>query len=131
MMLEQSPQLKLYKWEEQWERTKPYIEKAIKYQDLYTIDDVADKIRDGSFLLWPGTRSAMITEFIDFPQKKVCNLLFCGGDYEELEKITNEVERFAKKLGCQRLYGGGRKAWIRKIKHLGWENDYTIRKEIL
>ena len=80
MQLEQSPQLKLYKWEEQWERPKPYIEKAIKYQDLYTIDDVTDKIRDGSFLLWPGTRSAMITEFIDFPQKKVCNLLFCGGD---------------------------------------------------
>ena len=130
-MLEQSPQLKLYKWQEQWERSKPYIEKAMKYQDLYTIDDVCSKIEDGSFLLWPGTRSAMVTEFIDFPQKKVCNLIFCGGDYKELKEITDHVEIFAKKMNCSALYGGGRKGWLKKIKHLGWRSEYVIRKDLL
>ncbi len=129
-MLEQSPRLKLYEWQEQWEHAKPFIEKAVAVQDLYTIDDVADKIGDGSFLLWPGTRSAMITEFVDFPQKKICNLLFCGGDYEELEAITNHVEIFAKRMGCSALYGGGRPGWARKIKHLGWKPEYVIRKDI-
>ena len=126
-MLEQSPQLKLYKWQEQWERSKPYIERAMKYQDLYTIDDVCSKIEDGSFLLWPGTRSAMVTEFVDFPQKRVCNLIFCGGDYKELKEITDHVEIFAKKMNCSALYGGGRKGWLKKIKHLGWRSEYVIR----
>ena len=130
-MLEQSPQLKLYKWQEQWERSKPYIEKAMKYQDLYTIDDVCSKIEDGSFLLWPGTRSAMVTEFVDFPQKRVCNLIFCGGDYKELKEITDHVEIFAKKMNCSALYGGGRKGWLKKIKHLGWRSEYVIRKDLL
>ncbi|MAE54550.1 MAG: hypothetical protein CMK23_01005 [Porticoccaceae bacterium] len=120
----------MYEWQEQWEHAKPFIEKAVAVQDLYTIDDVADKIGDGSFLLWPGTRSAMITEFVDFPQKKICNLLFCGGDYEELEAITNHVEIFAKRMGCSALYGGGRPGWARKIKHLGWKPEYVIRKDI-
>ena len=131
MMLEQSPQLKLYKWQEQWERSKPYIERAMKYQDLYTIDDVCSKIEDGSFLLWPGTRSAMVTEFVDFPQKRVCNLIFCGGDYKELKEITDHVEIFAKKMNCSALYGGGRKGWLKKIKHLGWRSEYVIRKDLL
>lgn len=130
-MLEQSPQLKLYKWQEQWERSKPYIERAMKYQDLYTIDDVCSKIEDGSFLLWPGTRSAMVTEFVDFPQKRVCNLIFCGGDYKELKEITDHVEIFAKKMNCSALYGGGRKGWLKKIKHLGWRSEYVIRKDLL
>ena len=130
-MLEQSPQLKLYKWQEQWERSKPYIERSMKYQDLYTIDDVCSKIEDGSFLLWPGTRSAMVTEFVDFPQKRVCNLIFCGGDYKELKEITDHVEIFAKKMNCSALYGGGRKGWLKKIKHLGWRSEYVIRKDLL
>lgn len=130
-MLEQSQQLKLYKWQEQWARSKPYIEKAMKYQDLYTIDDVCSKIEDGSFLLWPGTRSAMVTEFVDFPQKRVCNLIFCGGDYKELKEITDHVEIFAKKMNCTALYGGGRKGWLKKIKHLGWKSEYVIRKDLL
>ena len=73
-------------WEIEWERCKTYIEKAVKYQDSYTIKDIEDKIRAGIFQLWPGKRSAYITEFVMFPQVKALNLLFCGGDYRELEE---------------------------------------------
>ena len=51
-------------WEQEWTRCKPFIEKAVKYQDSYTIDDIEDKIRSGIFHLWPGKRSAYITEFV-------------------------------------------------------------------
>ena len=39
-------------WEIEWERCKPYIAKAVKYQDSYTIEDIEDKIRHGIFHLW-------------------------------------------------------------------------------
>ena len=117
-------------WEQEWARCKPYIEKAVKYQDYYTIDDIEDKIRTGIFHLWPGKRSAYITEFVLYPQVKALNLLFCGGNYKELEEMLPSIEAFAKAAGIKRLYGGGRKGWIRKIKHLGFETEYLIRKDL-
>ena len=117
-------------WEIEWERCKPYIAKAVKYQDSYTIDDIEDKIRHGIFHLWPGKKSAYITEFVIYPQVKAMNLLFCGGNYEELEEMLPSIEAFAKAAGIKRLYGGGRKGWIRKIKHLGFETEYLIRKDL-
>jgi hypothetical protein len=124
------PEVTQEPWEIEWDRCKPYIAKAIKYQDSYTIDDVEDKIRHGIFHLWPGKKSAYITEFVIFPQVKAMNLLFCGGDYTELEEMLPSIEEFAKKAGIKRLYGGGRKGWIKKIKHLGFETEYLIRKEL-
>ena len=117
-------------WEVEWERCKPYIAKAVKHQDSYTIDDIEDKIRGGIFHLWPGKKSAYITEFVMFPQLKAMNVLFCGGDYKELEEMLPHIEEFAKKAGIQRLYGGGRKGWTRKLKHLGFETEYLIRKDL-
>ena len=117
-------------WQEEWIRTKPLIAKAVKHQDAYTIDDIEDKIRGGIFHLWPGKKSAYITEFVMFPQLKAMNVLFCGGDYKELEEMLPYIEEFAKKAGIQRLYGGGRKGWTRKLKHLGFEQDYIVKKDL-
>ena len=117
-------------WEIEWERCKPYIAKAVKHQDSYTIDDIEDKIRNGIFHLWPGKKSAYITEFVIYPQVKALNIPFCGGDYKELEEMFSSIETFAKQAGIKRLYGGGRKGWIRKIKHLGFETEYLLKKDL-
>ena len=117
-------------WEIEWNRCKHWIEKALEHQDSYTINDVEDKIRHGLFHLWPGKRSAMVTEFVIFPQNKAMNLLLCGGDYTELEEMLPSLEAFARAAKCKRLYGGGRKGWLRKIKHLGFESEYLIKKEL-
>jgi hypothetical protein len=92
-------------WQEEWIRTKPLI----KHQDAYTIDDIEDKIREGIFLLWASKNSAFVTEFVVFPQHTAMNLLFCGGDYKELEAMLPHIEEYAKQCGVKRLYGGGRK----------------------
>jgi hypothetical protein len=117
-------------WEIEFERCQHWIEKSLEYQDFYTIEDIKDKIKHGMFHIWAGKRSALITELVTFPQAKALNLLFCGGDYTELEEMLPSIELFAKKLGCKRLYGGGRKGWLRKIKHLGFKEEYMVRKEL-
>jgi len=117
-------------WEMEWDRCKPWIEEALKYQDSYTIDHVEDKISNGLFHLWAGKESALVTEFVIFPNHKVLNLLFCGGDYNELTEMLPSIEAFAKAAECKRLYGGGRKGWSRKLKHLGFEEEHMIRKEL-
>ena len=117
-------------WEVQWERCKPYIAKAIKHQDSYTIGDIEDKIRHGQFHLWPGKKSAMVTGFAEYPQLKALNMVFCGGDYKELENMLPSIEKFARLNDCKRLYGGGRSGWLRKIKHLGFEDACLIKKDL-
>ena len=117
-------------WQEEWIRTKPLIAKAVKHQDAYTIDDIEDKIREGIFLLQASKNSAFVTEIVIFPQHTAMNLLFCGGDYKELEAMLPHIEEYAKQCGVKRLYGGGRKGWTRKLKHLGFVTEHLIRKDL-
>jgi hypothetical protein len=119
-----------FKWKEKWIFAKPLIKEALKHTDCYNLQDVEEGIKNGVFHLWVGEKSAMITEMIEYPQLRAINLLFCGGDYEELQSMLPSIEQFAKHFGCKRLYGGGRKGWLRKLKPLGFVQEYMIRKEI-
>ena len=44
--------------------------------------------------------------------------------------MLKSIETFAKQYDCKYLYGGGRKGWIRKLQHLGFEQEYTVKKEL-
>ena len=129
-VVELKPQDDREQWEIEFERCQHWIEDSLKGQDSYTLKDIEDKIRHGQFHLWPGKKSAMITGFAEYPQLKALNMVFCGGDYKELESMLPSIEKFATLNDCKRLYGGGRKGWLRKIKHLGFEDAYLIKKDL-
>ena len=129
-VVELKPQDDREPWEVEWERCKPLIAESMKYQDSYTIDDIEDKIKHGIALLWPGKETAVVTEFVIFPQIKSINILCVGGKYEELEEMLKSIEDYCKKIGIQRIYGGGRKGWLRKVKHLGYKKEYLISKDL-
>ena len=121
---------KLPEWEQQWQHAKQFIEPAVKHQKEYTIDDIEDKIRCGLFHLWTGKQSAFVTEIVIFPQLNAMNLLFCGGDYKELEEMLASIEIFAKNAGITRIHAGGRKGWKRKLKNLGFKEEHIITNEL-
>lgn len=123
-------EIKKEEWEVYWDHCKPIIEPAVKYQQSYTIDDIEDKIRHGFFHLWPGKNSAMITELVNLPQERVYNLLFAGGKYDEIEGIIEQIEVFARAIGCSKLMGGGRPGWHKKVKHLGFKRDFILTKTL-
>ena len=124
------PQQSKEDWEVEFDRLEHHIIRALKHQDMYNLTDIKEKIGQGMFHIWPGKNSVMITEFVEYPRVKVMNLIFCAGDYKELESMLPSFEQFAKHFGCKRIYGGGRKGWLRKIKHLGFEQEYLVRKEL-
>jgi hypothetical protein len=49
---------------------------------------------------------------------------------EELKKMLYYIEDFARNAGIKRLYGGGRQGWIRKLKGLGFKQEYLISKDL-
>ena len=117
-------------WELEFDRLEHHIISALEHQDRYNLSNIKEKIGQGIFHIWPGKDAFYISSFGEFPEYKVLNLFLCGGNYEELEEMLKSIEKFAKNCECKYLYGGGRKGWIRKLKHLGFEQEYMVKKEL-
>jgi len=99
---------------------------------MYNISNVREFIETGRFQLFPhhNQQSCFVTELVIYPQSKALNLIFCAGRFEDLEEMLPSIESFAKHFGATKLYGGGRKGWIRSTKRLGFEPEFIISKEI-
>ena len=124
------PQQSKEDWEVEFDRLEHHIKRALKHQDMYNLTDIKENIRQGRLHIWGGKDSVIITHFIEYPRYKALNMLIGAGDYNELEKMFSSVELFAKQFGCKKIFLGGRKGWLRKIKHLGFKKIHFIEKEL-
>lgn len=75
---------------------------------------------------------AIVTEILEYPQKRVCVIALVGG--VELERWLDgirDIELWAKDHGCQQVEVPGRRGWERVLSHLGYQPvTYTCAKEI-
>ena len=103
-----------------WNEVESLIKKAL--DDTYTARDILDGLVKNAFQLfisWEDkVESAVITEVIQYPQKKVCRYFLAGGSNMNnwLEPIQQEIEKFAKNNQCDAIEVAGRKGWLRKLK---------------
>ena len=116
-----------------WNEVAPLIKKAL--DDTYTARDILDGLVKNAFQLfisWEDkVESAVITEVIQYPQKKVCRYFLAGGSNMNnwLEPIQQEIEKFAKYNQCDAIEVAGRKGWLRKLK--GYEQKiYLMSKKL-
>ena len=116
-----------------WNEVEPLIKKAL--DDIYTARDILDGLVKNAFQLfisWEDkVESAVITEVIQYPQKKVCRYFLAGGSNMNnwLEPIQQEIEKFAKYNQCDAIEVAGRKGWLRKLK--GYEQKiYLMSKKL-
>ena len=116
-----------------WNEVEPLIKKAL--DDTYTARDILDGLVKNAFQLfisWEDkVESAVITEVIQYPQKKVCRYFLAGGSNINnwLEPIQQEIEKFAKYNQCEAIEIAGRKGWLRKLK--GYEQKiYLMSKKL-
>ena len=116
-----------------WNEVEPLIKKAL--DDTYTARDILDGLVKNAFQLfisWEDkVESAVITEVIQYPQKKVCRYFLAGGSNINnwLEPIQQEIEKFAKYNQCDAIEIAGRKGWLRKLK--GYEQKiYLMSKKL-
>ena len=116
-----------------WNEVEPLIKKAL--DDTYTARDILDGLVKNAFQLfisWEDkVESAVITEVIQYPQKKVCRYFLAGGSNMNnwLEPIQQEIEKFAKYNQCNAIEVAGRKGWLRKLK--GYEQKiYLMSKKL-
>jgi hypothetical protein len=109
----------------EWERCKPWIEGALAHaKGTHAIEDVEAGVATGQFLLWPGDRSAALTEIHQFPRARFLHVFLAGGDLNELRDQMVPMWRvYAKLKECSHLTICGRRGWERALKKQGWQAD--------
>jgi len=92
------------------------IDHAVGRQDTHSLEDVQDAVASGKAQLWCGERSALVTELVVYPRKKVCRIWMAGGELGELHhEMLPAVEEWAKAKGCAAVEIIGRRGWDRVL----------------
>ena len=116
-----------------WEDVKPFIEEALTLDDgRWTIESIYKSIQEKDRQLWVsldmGVKAVGITEIINYPGKKVCNIFLGSGDMNYMVPHMNEIKAWAKSQGCTTIEIHGREGWQRIF---GWKRAGVIlRQEI-
>lgn len=104
------------------EAARPFLQKALDLAgNTHTIEDLQAMIDEGRVIFWPGINSAVITEIIEYPQKRTLHFFLAGGNLAELEAMYPAIEAWGKEQGCTTASTSGRPGWERTfLKREGW-----------
>lgn len=117
----------------EWIRCKPWIAAALESCfGVYTMDSVEKGIAAGRLQFWAGKQCAVVTEIIQYPDRKTLNYFLVGGDLKELvDDMEPRVTHWAKHMGCTLVTGIGRRGFERAFEKSGYKFAYVvIAKEI-
>lgn len=113
-------------WVKEFKRCEQYIEAALEHaHGTFTINSVFEDLINGHAILWPGENSAIVTQTIDYPSKKILHLFLAGGNLLDLQGLYKEVEVYAKSIGCQGITLTGRPGWAKSFLI---DEDFKVRE---
>ena len=115
-----------------WSEVVPILEESIKYADgKYHIDDVYSFIMHGDMHLWiifdnQAIRAVIVTEFVNFPRKKILLLSFIAGNKaKDWLHLIDKFKDFAKLHECSAIEGNARTGWERVAKKVGFKKIHS------
>ena len=109
---------------DQLARCRDWIEAALEYSGgTHTFDDIAQGVLEGRFRLWERENGCAVSEFVQFPSKRVLNVFLAGGDMQVIKDLEAPAAEFARLNGCRSMTISGRKGWARALPH--WTVRHT------
>jgi len=110
---------------DEWRRCSRWIEDALEYaHGSHTLNDVWDAVERGHAQFWPAKDAGLVTEIIDYPQRRTLRFWLAGGDLETLRVLEDEAIEWSKQWGCTACEIIGRRGWVRALD--GYEEAGTI-----
>lgn len=91
-----------------------------KFGDLYTIEDILERIKDGRMQSFARDETWAVTQINEYPRRKVLDLVFVVGDLDVLKPMEQDIIDFGRQQGCSLIMANGRMGWLRE-KFEGWE----------
>ena len=90
--------------------------------NTHTRQDIADGIKTGRFQYFGDDRCCVVTEIVDYPQKRTCHLFIAAGDLQRLFDVyLPMVKRFAREHGCVALTSVSRKGFLKRFPAVGFK----------
>jgi len=78
---------------------------------------------NGRVEFWPGKKCALISQVVQYPQKKMIHVFLAGGDISEIQEMEPHIVEWAKEKGCSALSLTGRPGWTRSfLQDIGYKN---------
>lgn len=111
-------------WIKEFRRCEQWIEDALEYSHgTHNIQDIFEDVMYGRVEFWPGKECALITQVVQYPQRKMLHVFLAGGNITEIEEIEKHITVWAKQQGCTALSLTGRPGWTRSFcKDIGYRN---------
>lgn len=107
-----------------WHRLKHLLVPALEMDGTHNLDDVLEELRREEVEFWPGEQSAVVTEIIAYPRKKLLVYWIAGGELEELKKLATVINEYGRSRGCQEATIVGRRGWVRALDD--WDEKFTV-----
>ena len=92
---------------------------ALEYGDgTHSLEDVAMALDKDEMQFWPGNNTAIVTEIVTYPRKKIIHVFLAAGDMNEVIRILPYIEKHGKSEGCVQLAMTGRKGWEKVMEKI-------------
>lgn len=98
------------------------FDKALAYAGhTHTRADVWEGIKAGRFQYWPGDKSCIVTEIIEFPRTRKLHIFLAAGDLDEiLDVLLPQMKEFAREHGCSSITNISRKGFLKRLPAYGF-----------
>jgi|TARA_R100000687_G_C6321948_1_gene105460 hypothetical protein len=114
-----------------WDKVHPFLDRVQEHTEgELNSEDFLEPLTHGDMQLWIFTKdnevhSVMVTQIIDYPQKKILRVISLAGEsFEEIKYFQENLEVFALKMECSALELWGRKGWKKLLPD--WNDTYIV-----
>ena len=102
------------------DKDRALLQPALDYTGTHDIASIERALAAGTMQIWRGEKTVLITEIVQCPLKKLCQVAFIGGELSEVMQFDDRIARWAKANGCDSVWAAGRNGWGPVMKKRGW-----------
>lgn len=90
--------------------------------NTHTRQDIAEGIAKGRFQYFGDDECCVVTEIVEYPQKRALHLFLAAGNLNKLlEEYLPVVKQFAKENGCTSITSVSRKGFLKRFPAYGFK----------
>ena len=116
-----------------WDLVRGSVQKVLDRDYLFMdLSDVKETLESGLWKLWlvydgPNIYGVGVTELLQFPKAKICQLTFISGrEFEKWQDMIEQIAVYATEKGCSRLRMVGRPGFKKVLSEHGFEASQML-----
>jgi hypothetical protein len=108
-----------------WARARPWIEAALACGEFPkdSPESIYERLTSAGAQMWLGLdgeriKALLLSEILIYPERKVCYLFLCTGqEFENWLRFLDNIEKWAKEVGCSSMELKARGGWEKVLKN--------------